>query len=123
MNRILCLQAAKRTVEGVTEEGVHYARLNASRTAGQILTKSFEHQVREAQHEADVAEASEYKDEIKASIKKWAFQVRPHRVLPPVARAPAGASASSLTFNGSEGSLTHVWVCNAAIRILATGAA
>ena len=61
---------------GVTAEGINFARLNASRTAGQILEKSYEHQVREAQHEADVAEASEYKDEIKASIKKWAFQAR-----------------------------------------------
>jgi galactokinase len=70
------LQAAKKRSQGATEEGIRYAQLNAARTAGQILARTVEHHLTEAQRESDVAEASEYKDEIKASIKKWAFQVR-----------------------------------------------
>ena len=69
------MQAEKEQVAGVTDEGLHYARVNASRTAASILEKATTHQVREAQHEADVAEASAFKDEIQASIKAWAFQV------------------------------------------------
>jgi hypothetical protein len=70
------MQAAKQRMQGATEEGIQYARLNAARTAGQILARNVEHHVREARHESDVVDASEYRDEIKASIKKWAFQVR-----------------------------------------------
>jgi hypothetical protein len=69
------VQAEKQRQEGVTSEGLEYARLNASRTAAQILSRSLAHHTRESQQEANAAEASEYKDEIKASIKAWAFQV------------------------------------------------
>jgi hypothetical protein len=72
------MQAEKGRVANVTEAGLHYACLNASRTAGHILSKSVEYHSREAHHEQDLANASEFKDEIKASIKAWAYQVHPH---------------------------------------------
>lgn len=72
------MQAEKGRQEGVTEDGLRFAHANASRTAAQILERALAHQQREAQIEADSAEASEYKDEIKASIKAWAFQARVH---------------------------------------------
>lgn len=60
----------------VTDAGLHFACLNASKTAASILARSVAYHVQEAKQEADVAEASEYKDEIKADIKAWAFAVR-----------------------------------------------
>lgn len=59
----------------VTDEGLHFATLSASKTAASILTKTVEHHQFEAQQEADVAEGVQYRDSIKADIKAWAFQV------------------------------------------------
>ena len=55
---------------------MHFACLNASKTAASVLARSVAYHLQEAKQEADVAEASEYKDEIKADIKAWAFSVR-----------------------------------------------
>jgi hypothetical protein len=73
------VQAEKQMQAGgnVSEEGQHFAKLSASKTAASILTKTVEHHRAEAQQEADVAEAYEYRDSIKADIKAWAFQVLP----------------------------------------------
>lgn len=72
----MMVQAEKQMQAGnVTEEGIHFATLSASKTAASILTKTVEHHLHEAQQEADVAEAYEYRDSIKADIKAWAFQV------------------------------------------------
>jgi hypothetical protein len=70
------VQAEKRKIANVTEDGLRFATLSAARTAASILTKTVEHHVQEAQQELDIAEASEYRDVIKADIKAWAFQVR-----------------------------------------------
>ena len=68
----------------VTDEGLHFAKLSASKTAASILTKTVEHHQYEAQQEAEVAEAFEYRDSIKADIKAWAFQVSCHPGMSPV---------------------------------------
>ena len=88
----------------MTEEGVEFARLSFCRTAGQILNKSVEHHVREAQHESDVAEASEYKDHIKADIKKWAFQVRLH-----AAQSVGSKQSRALWLLSGPKSMLNVW--------------
>jgi hypothetical protein len=70
------MQAQKQMqVGGVTAEGLHFAKLSASKTAAAILAKTVEHHRHEAQQEADVAEGVLYRDSIKADIKAWAFQV------------------------------------------------
>jgi hypothetical protein len=70
------VQAEKQMRAGnVTAEGLHFAKLSASKTAASILTKTVEHHQHEAQQEADVAEGVLYRDSIKADIKAWAFQV------------------------------------------------
>lgn len=76
-NRRACMQAAKQRSGAVTSDGLRFARRSAARTAAQVLGKLVAHHVRETTQEAEIAEASEYRDEIKASIKAWAFQVRP----------------------------------------------
>lgn len=71
------MQAEKLMQAGtVTDKGLHFAKLSACKTAASILTKTVEHHQHEAQQEADVAEAFEYRDSIKADIKAWAFQAR-----------------------------------------------
>lgn len=95
------MQNDKMQQANVTEEGLHYARLNASRTAAQILAKTLAHHVRESQQEADAAEASEYKDEIRASIKQWAFQVRAAQPRPLVSRSAVHIARDAAVFGDS----------------------
>eukprot|EP00892_Ulva_mutabilis_P001013 jgi/Ulvmu1/10912/UM007_0089.1 len=66
--------AAKARGGGSTGDGLRYARWSAARTAAQVLEKLVAHHVRETTQEAEIAEASEYRDEIQASIKAWAFR-------------------------------------------------
>lgn len=71
------MQEEKQLQAGhVTEDGLRFATLGASKTAASILTKTVEHHQHESQQEANVEEAFEYRDSIKADIKAWAFQVR-----------------------------------------------
>lgn len=82
---------AKKRVAGVTADGLRYARRSAARTAAQILSKTVAHHVREATQEAEIAEGVEYRDEIKASIKEWAFRVRRWLPAPESLHAPRSA--------------------------------
>ena len=75
------VQAEKQQQLNVTDEGLRYARLNASRMSAGILARTVAHHRQEAQKEFDAAEASEYKDEIRSDIKAWAFAVRARTAL------------------------------------------
>lgn len=78
----VCLQAKKRKA-GASADGLRFARRSAARTAAQVLEKTLTHHMREVAQEAEIAEGVDYRNEIKASIKDWAFRVRRRSPVPP----------------------------------------
>lgn len=72
----LGVQGQKAQQANVTAEGVALGEQAACRTAAQILQRCVEYHAREARTESERAEASDYKDSIRADVRAWAFRVR-----------------------------------------------